>query len=374
MDEKQIELIYLEKLLILARDQGAADIILTVDAPPRAKYSHGLIDLSDEIVTQELMGTIVDHLVPERLKELLHDTGTVDFGTSGEKIGRIRFNIFRQRGNWSLVGRMVNADIPPINSLGLPDAIYKIIQRDTGLILLSGSTGSGKSTTMAAVIDYINGHESKHIISIEDPIEYLHQNKKCSVEQIEVGVDSATFEDALRGILRRAADVVIVGEMRDQESIKYALMLAETGHLVFSTLHTDDGVNAIGRIVDVFPKEQQESIYYLLSQTLTCVLTQALLPRKDGEGAVLATEMMMGSPAVRALIRERRPEQIYTAMQTSGEEGMYTLNDCLFKMVMDDVVEEEVAVHRSTQPKWLQRRLDQALEEQAQKAGWFKKK
>lgn len=371
--EKKFELVYLEKLLKMARDQGAPDIIMTVGAPPRAKMSHGLVDLADEIITMQLMETIVADFVPERLKATLEEHGSVDFGMHGETVGRIRFNIFRQRGELALVGRMVNSDIPALHTLGLPDAIYDVIRRQTGLILLSGSTGSGKTTTMAAVIDYLNEHESLHIISIEDPIEYLHLNKKCSIEQVEIGVDSPSFGDALRGNLRRAADVVVVGEMRDRESIQQALMLAETGHLVISTLHTDDGVNAIGRIADVFPSDQQDSIYYLLSQVLVAILTQVLLPKKDKTGVVLGTEMLLGTPAVRALIRDRRPEQIYSVMQTSGEEGMYTLNDCLEQLVVNGDIEEDLAVRRSTQPKWLQRRLDVALEE-AGKKSWFGKK
>ena len=371
--DKTIEVIYLEKLLIATRDQGAADIILTVGAPPRAKLSSGLIDLSDDVVTSDLMTAVVDHLLPERMKESLETMGSADFGLHSEDYGRIRFNVFRQRGDLSLVGRMVNSEIPSLHTLGLPDAIYDVMKRQTGLVLLTGSTGSGKTTTMAAVIDYLNEHNNMHIISIEDPIEYLHLNKKSSIEQIEVGVDSPSFDSALRGNLRRAVDVIIVGEMRDKESISQALMLAETGHLVISTLHTDDGVNAIGRMVDVFPADQQESVYYLLSQVLVAILTQTLLPKKDGSGACLATEMLLGTPPVRALIRDRRAEQIYSVMQTSGEEGMYTLNDCLYDLVMNGTIEEEIAVHRSTQPKWLQRRLDAAMEEAGHKSGWFGK-
>lgn len=371
--DKKFELVYLEKLLTMARDQGAADIILTVGAPPRAKVSHGLIDLADDVLSSELMNTMIDHLLPERLKGTLKEQGSVDFGLHGEATGRIRFNIFRQRGDVALVGRMVNSDIPALHTLGLPDAIYEVIRRSTGLVLLTGSTGSGKTTTMAAVIDYLNQHEKLHIISIEDPIEYLHMSKKCSVEQIEIGVDSPTYGHALRGNLRRAADVIVVGEMRDQESIQQALMLAETGHLVISTLHTDDGVNALGRIADVFPSDQQSSIYYLLSQVLVAILTQVLLPKKDKDGVVLGTEMLLGTPAVRALIRDQRAEQIYSVMQTSGEEGMYTLNDCLEQLVVNGDIEEEVAIRRSTQPKWLQRRLDVVLEAGRSKSGWFGK-
>lgn len=370
---EQVEISFFESLLIEAGRHGAADIILTVGAPPRAKRTHGLIDLSVELVTSEDMQKIVEDLVPERLLEVLSSEGSVDFSRNCSN-GRIRFNVFRQRGDWALVGRLVSKEIPALETLGLPDTVKKILQRRQGLIVLTGSTGSGKTTTLAAIIDYLNATESLHIISIEDPIEYLHTNRRASVEQIEVGQDAPTFSAALRGNLRRAPDVIIIGEMRDQDSIQQALILAETGHLVLSTLHTDDSVHAVGRIVDVFPRDVQEQMFYLLSQVLVAVITQALLPAKSGKGVVLASEILIVTQPVQRLIRERHPEQIYSVMQTAGAEGMYTLNDCLERLVLNGSISEEVAMCRSTQPKWLEQRLVAMRGRVDDKSKWFGKK
>jgi twitching motility protein PilT len=367
------EISFFEQLLLEANGQGAADIILTVGAPPRAKRTHGLIDLSADFITSEEMQRMVDELVPERLRMTLASEGSVDFSRNCSD-GRIRFNVFRQRGEWALVGRLVSKDIPVLESLGLPDTVKKILQRRQGLIILTGSTGSGKTTTLAAIIDYLNSRESLHIISIEDPIEYLHTNRRASVEQIEVGQDAPSFSAALRGNLRRAPDVIVIGEMRDQDSIQQALILAETGHLVLSTLHTDDSVHAIGRIADVFPREVQEQMFYLISQVLVAVITQALLPAKSGGGVVLASEILVVTQPVQRLIRERHPEQIYSVMQTAGAEGMYTLNDCLERLVLNGSISAEVAMCRSTQPKWLEQRLVAMQGKGDDRSKWFGKK
>jgi len=365
-----VELNYFEQLLKEAHSKGAADIILTVGAPPRAKKNHSLIDLSSDDMTSDHMTQIVQELVPQRLFTNLLADGSVDFSHTCQD-GRIRFNVFRQRGDWALVGRLVSNNIPSLDSLGLPDTINKIIQRRQGLVLLTGSTGSGKTTTLAAIIDYLNSTESLHIISIEDPIEFLHTNKRSSVEQIEVGQDAPSFAAALRGNLRRAPDVIVIGEMRDQESIQQALVLAETGHLVLSTLHTDDSVHAISRIVDVFPKDAQEQMYYLLSQVLVAVITQALLPTQNKSGVVLAYEILIVTQAVQRLIRDRRPEQIYSVIQTAGAEGMCTLNDCLERLALKGVISESVAMSRSTQPKWLEQRLAAMKSKEEDKSKWF---
>lgn len=361
------ELINLEKLFKQARENDAADLILTVGAPPRAKRSYGLIGLSEDVVTPDFMNVLVENLVPDRLRQELFDEGSVDFSYTTET-GRIRFNVFRQKGEYSLVGRMIATEIPSLYYLGIPDIIHDIIKRRMGLIIVNGSTGSGKTTTLAAIIDELNANEDLHIISIEDPIEFAHENKKSTVEQIEVGVDTPSYSATMRRNLRRAADVIIVGEMRDPESIEQALMLAETGHLVISTLHSDDGVTAISRIADVFPSDKQEQIFYLLSKVLLCIMTQALLPSKKEEGGlVLATEVLMATPGIKNLIAARRPEQIYSAMQSAGEAGMCALNDCLEQFVIEGELDEEDALHRSTQPKWLQRRIDEFYESEGSK-------
>ncbi len=303
------------------------------------------------------MRAFVDILLSSKAIEKLTVNRSVDVCHRFRDGTRVRFNFFFQRGNLALVGRVLATSIPDLENLGVPGALENLLGARQGLILITGATGSGKSTTLASAIKYLNQKREYHIISIEDPIEYEHENINSVVEQIEIGSDADSYADALKGTLRRAPDVIVVGEMRDLESIQNALLLAETGHLVMGTLHTHDAVNAVTRIADVFPEEMLSQIYYILSQVLLGVFTQALIPTRDGNGMVLASEVMLATSAVRNLIRERRCEQIQSVIQSSSEVGMITMNDSLVNLVKSNRVGIDEALAYSPRPEALRKRF-----------------
>jgi twitching motility protein PilT len=307
------------------------------------------------------MRKFVERLLPTESLQKLASEKTIDFSRKFACGTRVRFNIFFQRGNLVIVGRLLAPRIPTIEELGVPPALKELIGCRQGLILITGPTGSGKSTTLASIIQHLNKTRQYHIISIEDPVEYEHENINSVVEQIEIGQDAHSFSSALKGTLRRAPDVIVVGEMRDLESIQNALLLAETGHLVLGTLHTHDAVNAVSRIADVFPEEMIGQIYYILSQVLLGVFAQRLVPKRDGSGMVLACEVLLATAAVRNLVRERKEEQIYSIMQSSGADGMLTLNESLAGLVTSGIVGMEEAMSQSTRPTSLQKRLQREI-------------
>jgi twitching motility protein PilT len=281
------------------------------------------------------------------------------FGISG--LGRFRTNVFRQRGAIGAVLRLIPYEVKDMDELGLPRMLCeRLCSLPKGLVLVTGPTGSGKSTTLAAMIDFINVTRHDHVVTVEDPIEFLHRNKNCLFNQREVGTDTHSFTDALRSVLRQDPDVVLIGEMRDVETIDAALTISETGHLTFATLHTSDAVQTINRIVDVFPSHQQQQVRTLLSFTLQAVFCQQLIPSADGKGRVLGCEIMVANAAIRSLIRDDKVHQMYSIIQTSGKLGMQTMNRSLYELQSRGKITHEEALSRTSDPEDLRRMTETA--------------
>jgi twitching motility protein PilT len=272
----------------------------------------------------------------------------LSFGIKG--VGRVRMNVFRQRGSVGAALRSIQSSFMTFEELGLPEVVYDVLKTPKGLVLVTGPTGSGKSTTLASMIDFLNTNRTGHIITVEDPIEFIHQHKKCIVNQREIGQDTAGFTNALKYVLRQDPDIILVGEIRDLETIQAALTIAETGHLVFATLHTNDAVSSINRIIDVFPAHQQPQVRNQLSFVMRSVISQILLPHVSGAGRVLACEILINTPAIKNLIREGKAEQIPMLMQTGGKFGMQTMNQCLAELSTRGKVSRKEAVEYSLEP------------------------
>jgi twitching motility protein PilT len=341
-------------LLQAVADRGGSDLIFAPGKPPTARVHGELTPLGDEALTAEATAALARALAGPRWDELW-TRRELDFSFSFGQVARIRANLFFQRGTLAGALRFVSYDIPDLDGIGAPAVCAELIKRPNGLILVTGPTGAGKSTTLAAMIDRINAERAVHIITIEDPIEYVHRHKRAIVLQREVGSDTHDFERALRSALREDPDVVQVGEMRDLETIAATITMAETGHLVFGTLHTNDTAQAIDRMVDVFPPTQQRQIQIQLSQTLAAVLHQRLLPRADGKGRVAAFEVMLGTPAIRNLIKEGKSSQLRNVISTGAGQGMYTLEHDLHRLLMAKVITRETAMSVTLHPTELER-------------------
>jgi twitching motility protein PilT len=319
---------HIDDILRAAIERKASDLHITVGLPPMIRVDGDLTPLGYDVVTPEDSRRLIyDTLSNDHIQkfETRHE---LDFAYSVKDLARFRFNVYMQRGAVAGALRAIPTKIPSFESLGLPPIIREMGKRVSGLVLVCGPTGSGKSTTIASMIDDINEVRSNHIVTIEDPIEYLHNHKKCMVNQRELHSDTYSFHDALRAILREDPDIVLVGELRDLETIEAALTLSETGHLVFGTLHTRNAPSTIDRIVDVFPVDQQDQIRVLLGNTLEGVVCQQLLPKLGG-GRVAAIEVMLGTPAIKNLIREGKTHQMYSVIETSAQLGMQTMDKCL---------------------------------------------
>ena len=296
----------IDDLLIRARKMGASDVHVTVGIPPKCRVNGELVTLMEGRILPADSKALVEQMIPGRLVERFNREGEVDFSYAIKGVGRFRVNIFKQRGTMSFVIRLVNTEIPSPESLGLPQSVLELVKKKRGLILVTGPTGSGKSTTLASLIHIINQTQNKHIITLEDPIEYLHSHEKSIVNQREVGIDTQSYAGALRAALREDPDIILVGEMRDLDTIATAVTAAETGHLVLSTLHTIGAVPTIERIIDVFPMNQQAQIRLQLATLLEAIISQQLLPTADRKGRVAAFEIMYANSAVRNLIREAK--------------------------------------------------------------------
>lgn len=320
--------VHVDEILRMAVERKASDIHLTAGLPPMMRLDGEIIPLPYEILApQDVRRLVFDTLTSEQLQKF-ETTHELDFGYSVKGLARFRFNAYVQRGSVSGALRAIPTKIPSFESLGLPPVIREMSKRSSGLILVTGPTGSGKSTTIASMIDDINETRQGHILTIEDPIEYLHTHKKCMVNQREMHSDTFSFHSALRAVLREDPDILLVGELRDLETIEAALTLAETGHLVFGTLHTRNAPATIDRVIDVFPSDQQDQIRVLLGNTLEGVVSQQLLPRLGG-GRSVAIEIMMGTPAIKNLIREGKTHQMYSVIETSAANGMQTMDSSL---------------------------------------------
>ena len=347
----------IDELLAKARQIGASDLHVSVGIPPKCRVNGELISLTNERLLPPDTKALVEQMIPGRLVEKFNQDGEVDFSYAVRGVGRFRVNIFKQRGTLSFVIRLVNTDIPAPESLGLPPSVLELTIKKRGLVLVTGPTGSGKSTTLASLINIINQNYSKHIITLEDPIEYLHTHAKSVVNQREIGIDTQSYAAALRAALREDPDIILVGEMRDLDTISTAVTAAETGHLVFSTLHTIGAVPTIERIIDVFPTHQQAQIRIQLATLLEAIISQQLLPTADKKGRVAAFEIMYATSAIRNLIREAKPHQIPSIIQTSRQLGMITMDDALTELYDKRRITKEEALQFAQDKNNLARRL-----------------
>ena len=326
-------MVSMEELLNLMVQRGGSDLHISVGSPPRIRVDGRLMDTEHEPLMPEATKKLVYSVLGADQVAKFEKNLELDFSFGVANLGRFRTNAFVQRGTVAAVLRVIPFEVFDFETIGLPTKVGEwICKLPRGLVLCTGATGSGKSTTLASMVNYINEHRQGHIVTIEDPIEFLHQNKGCLINQREVGGDTHAFGKALKSVLRQDPDVVLVGEMRDLETIEAALTLAETGHLTFATLHTSDVTQTVNRIVDVFPAHQQQQIRTMLSFTLQAIVCQQLVPRQHGKGRALAAEVMIANPAIRSLIRDNKSHQIMSAIQTSAQVGMRTMNQSLFEL------------------------------------------
>lgn len=338
----------IENLLLHMIDQGASDLHFTAGQPPELRITGEIAPTDFEVLSAESIKSLAYNvLTPEQIRTL-ENTKELDASFGLKNISRFRINAFYQRGVLSAAIRRISYDIPSIEDLGLPPILRKFAEQPSGLFLVTGPTGSGKTTTLASMVDYINETRKGRVITIEDPIEFLHTHKKATINQRELGSDTLSYAASLKHVFRQDPDIILVGEMRDLETIKTVLTLAETGHLILSTLHTRSALHAISRIIDVFPSYQQQQIKVQLSLVLIGVIGQQLLPRIDGRSRVVAYEVMNVIPSVRHLIRENRSEQVYSVLQTGSEYGMCTMNQCLANLYKQKKVSlDEILKHSS---------------------------
>ena len=340
----------LERMVAL----NASDLHITVGAHPVVRLRGRLEPLQDiEPLTGEVTQQLLYRILSTEQQKHLEINRQIDFAHSMPGLARFRVNVYWQRGSLGGAFRLIPTEIKTLEELGIPSSLHVLTERPRGLVLVTGPTGSGKSTTLAALIDEINRKRAEHILTIEDPIEFVHRHKRCVVNQREIGVDATSFAEALRAALRQDPDVILLGEMRDLETISTALTAAETGHLVFATLHTRGAAATIDRIIDVFPGEQQAQIRAQLAAALEGVVTQTLLPTADGCGRVAAMEILLPDYAVRNLIRQRKLEQVYSVIQTGTARGMQTMEQSLAELVQRGTVSAEVAVDSSSYPDQL---------------------
>ena len=346
------------EILHKAVQSNASDVHITAGARPALRIDGRIVQLTEyPILTPDMTQKIAYSVMSEKHRKILEEKGQVDFSFGVKDIGRFRSNVFFQRGSIAAVFRRLPHKIMSVKELGLTERVLELCHRSMGLVLVTGPSGSGKSTTLASLIEYINQNFSYHIITIEDPIEYVFQHKKSIVNQREIGEDVHNFADALRAALREDPDVILVGEMRDLETIEIALRAAETGHLVFGTLHTNTAISTITRIIDVFPPEQQEQVRIQLSFVLQGVISQRLVP-KIGGGRVLAYELMIPNTAIRNLIRENKLQQVYSIMQSGqAQTGMQTMNQSLLGLYKSGLITIEEAYKYSPDIKELERML-----------------
>ena len=346
-------------ILLEVLERDASDLHLTVGSPPIIRINGLLERLDYPRLSANDTRELIYSILSQDQRQRLENEWEIDFSYSVPGRARFRVNAYFQRNSLGAAFRLIPIQIKKLDELGLPKALHDLTRKPRGFVIVTGPTGSGKSTTLAAMIDEINETRDEHIMTVEDPIEFLHRHKKCMVNQREVGADTKSFNRALKSVLRQDPDIILVGEMRDTETMATALTAAETGHLVFATLHTQDAPQTIDRIIDVFPTNQQEQIRVQLSTTLMGVCTQQLLPTADGRGRVVACELLIPTPAVRNLIREGKTHQIYSVMQTGTQYGMQTMDAALADLVRRGMITRDLALRRSSTPEDLKRLLGQ---------------
>lgn len=343
----------LEELIIKAKTDGASDIHLVCGVPPKYRLDGELVNMDLEPLSHSDCEAYAQELAGEDYKKI-ETIGELDLATTiaGE---RVRINLFRQQGNVSAALRILSSRIPKLEELGLPFIVSQFPSWSKGIILVTGETGSGKSTTLAAVLNEINRTRNAHIITLEDPIEYIYEPDKCIINQREIGTDTISYAEGLRAILREDPDVILIGEMRDQNTIETALTAAQTGHLVFATLHTNSATEAIDRIVGSFPAERQSQVRLELSSCLRAVVSQQLLPRRTGKGRVAACEVMVVNPAIKNLIREGKTPQMFSAMLSGAAEGSITMDNMLIKMVKDQSIDVKTAQEAANDKEYIKK-------------------
>jgi twitching motility protein PilT len=340
--------------------RNASDLHVVAGERPKLRVDGDITNSSvDQVLTPKDTLQIAYSVLTEQQKKRFELEDELDFSFGIQNLARFRGNVFKQRGCVSMVVRQIPFAIKSFDQLGLPGSIAKMAEKPRGLVLVTGPTGSGKSTTLAAMIDKINTERKGHIITVEDPIEFIHKHKSCIINQREIGSDTKSFASALKYALREDPDIILVGEMRDLETIAATLTIAETGHLAFATLHTNSAAEAINRIIDVFPSHQQSQVRAQLAFVLEGIVTQTLLPKAQGRGRVMAAEILVVTPAIRALIRDDKVHQIYSSMQAGKKWGMQTLNDALYALYMNREVTAEECLRVSGDPTEFQRMIGQ---------------
>jgi twitching motility protein PilT len=354
-DDEDIQ-VPVSELLEIVLERGASDLHVTAGAPPTIRLHGDLIRLVDyPILSPRALQGMIYAILPQKMRERLEQELELDMSYALPGKARFRVNVYYQRDSIGAAFRLIPYEIKTVESLGLPSVVADLARYPRGFVVVTGPTGSGKSTSLAGMVDIVNRERSAHIMTVEDPIEFLHKHQQCIVNQREVGADTHSFAQALKHVLRQDPDVILVGEMRDLETISTAITAAETGHLVFATLHTQDAPQTIDRIIDVFPPHQQQQVRVQLATTLQGVVTQQLLQTADGRSRAVACEVLICTPAVRNLIREGKVHQIYSIMQAGGRFGMQTMDQALATLVKEGAISQQLAYERSHDPEELNR-------------------
>jgi twitching motility protein PilT len=351
--------ILMEKLLSTVITAKASDLHITVGQPPVIRHHGRMRRLETKTLDPDDTTGLMKSITPDRCQQELQERGGADFAIEYKDGVRFRVAVFKQKGSIGMVLRRIPSKFLTFEEIGMPEAVKRLITRPRGLLLVTGPTGSGKTTSLASMMNFLNDNYDRHMVTLEDPIEYYHTHKKCTVNQREIGVDVPDFKEGIRRALRMDPDIILVGEMRDLETIHAAIEAAETGHVVFATLHTSSASSTVNRIIDVFPKEQQDQIRTQLSTALLGILAQTLLPRR-GEGLVASYEMMVVTPAIANLIRENKTYRIDSSIQTGAKDGMFLMDESLFRLWRNNAVEKEEALGKSSKPAELAARIAMA--------------
>ena len=348
----------IEDILREAKENGASDVHVTVGLPPKMGLNGKLIAMENfgKMLPPDTLA-IAQEIMSEKQLEKLEEIGQHDMSFSIRGVGRYRLNVIKQRGSITMAFRVVASEIPSADSLGIPEGVSELYKKKRGLVLVTGPTGSGKSTTLASIIDLINNNREAHVITLEDPIEFTYQHRMSIVNQREIGTDSNTYANALRAALREDPDVILVGEMRDLETISTAITAAETGHLVLSTVHTIGASNTVDRLIDVFPSHQQQQIRIQLASVLEAIISQQLIPTNDGVSRIAAFEVLHVNSAVRNLIREGKSHQLITVMQTNRKLGMISMDDAILELYRAQKISREMAIQFAQDPDTMQMKM-----------------
>ena len=347
----------LEEILKDAKEKGASDVHLTLGIPPKVRINGSLCNTDFPIVTEENQINVMKSIMTEEQIAEFNKHGELDMSFGFKDLGRYRVNAYKQRGSITFAFRLISNNIPTPADLGIPKEVVELSQKKSGLVLVTGVTGSGKSTTLAAIIDRINDTRHSHVITLEDPIEYMHTHRKSMINQREIGKDTESFANALRAALREDPDVILVGEMRDYETISVAITAAETGHLVLATLHTIGAADTVDRMIDVFPPYQQQQIRVQLANVLEGVISQQLIPTADGKRRVAAFEVMLPNSAIRNLIREGKAYQLPSVLQTNRKAGMITMDEAIYQLYFKGVIDRECALRFAQDAEALSKRI-----------------